>query len=139
MKDIRPYICRKLKEMRESGKPVWIGKDGRRYLIAPFDPWGDDWPLWGQGWFLIKGAGRYHISWVHERCGRVQISQRPHEHPVYASPDNVLAIVLEIHPYDGIDLAPNDPETMAIHQRQAEFWWGKPRVAQSGSGTSLRN
>ncbi|MEO5366983.1 MAG: hypothetical protein H7831_11685, partial [Magnetococcus sp. WYHC-3] len=117
MKDIRPYICKKLKEMHESGKPVWIGINGRRYLIGLFDPWSEDWPLFDQGWFLTKKKGRYFISYVCERQGRAQVSRCPGDCYSFQSLNSILAIVLEVHPYEGMFLAPNDPETMKLYQK----------------------
>lgn len=92
MKDIRPYICRKLKEMRETQQPVWVSFKTKRYKIVPFDPWTDPWPEWNQGCFLVKYQGKYHVSWVLERQGRAWVNQR-----FYISLRNILARIEETH------------------------------------------
>lgn len=94
MKDIRPYICAKLKEMREQNKPVWISYHGFRYKCVPFDPWEEGWPIFNQGWFLVKNKGRYFISYVIERQGRAYTNLYGGSTPFYMSLDNVLARVV---------------------------------------------
>jgi len=98
MADQRPYICRKLKQMNETQEPVWITIGDRRCLVAPFDPWSEDWPLWNQGYFLTKNKGGYHIHWVMERQGRAWTSKHPGGRAFYMSLDNILGHIQEIFP-----------------------------------------
>ena len=101
MKDIRPYIADKLKEMRATNQSVWISFNGKRYKIAPVNPWlighEDDLLLQAGGWFLTKGKRGYYVSWVRERQGRAYVSKNPGGVASYMNLDNVLARIEETH------------------------------------------
>lgn len=104
MADIRPYIARKLREMRETGEPVWVSIKGKRCKCVPLvDVWElgnmDDIALTYGGWFLVKNKGKYHAAWVKERAGRAYtFLDTTSAMPFYMSLENILARIEEIHP-----------------------------------------
>lgn len=107
MKDIRPHIAAKLKQMRESDEPVWIGMDNRRFQIASIDvnceigsP--EDIHMQSGLWCLIKDKGRYRVVWVAERQGRAWVGKNPWSCRRYMSLDCILAKVVQIHPDDDL-------------------------------------
>jgi hypothetical protein len=93
MKDIRPYICQKLKDMEASGDPVWISLGNYRYKVRPYN-WETD-EFYGGLLCLVTHKSYYKVITITEKDGiwTNDLGPRRYHFPL----EKIKAIIIEEH------------------------------------------